>query len=113
VRVLLDENLPHRLRQHLVGHTVETVDFNGWSGYKNGDLLRMAEGNAFEVLVTGDRNLIYQQSMTGRRLAIVILSAQDFEILKPNLQKIQAAVDGATPGSFQTVDCGTFRRRRT
>jgi predicted nuclease of predicted toxin-antitoxin system len=110
MRVLLDENLPHRLREHLTGHVVETVSFNQWSGLKNGGLLKVAEASGIEVLVTGDRNLLYQQSMAARKIALVILSAQDFEIIKHKLHEIQAAVDSAAPGSFQIVDCETFKR---
>jgi hypothetical protein len=101
------------LRGQLTGHSVETVSFNKWTGYTNGDLLRMAEANAFDVLITGDQNLIYQQSMSARKIALAILSAQDFELLKHHLRDIQTAVNNAVPGSFQTVDCGTFRRPRT
>jgi predicted nuclease of predicted toxin-antitoxin system len=110
VRVLLDENLPHQLRSRIAGHEVETVRHKGWNGLKNGELLRLAEADDVDVLLTGDQNLIYPQAMVGRKIAIVTLSAQDFAILQPHLHKIQAAVDQAAPGSFQTVDCGTFRR---
>ncbi len=112
MRVLLDENLPHRLREHITGHIVETVSFNGWSGLKNGDLLKVAEAAGMEVFITGDRNLLYQQSMKGRSIALVILSAQNFETINSKLHEIQAAVDSSTLGSLQTVDCGTFRRSR-
>lgn len=108
MRVLLDENLPHRLRTAITGHQVETVKYKGWNGLKNGDLLKLAEADGFQVLVTADQNLAYQQSMVGREIAIVILSAQDFAILQGHLQKIQAAVDRAMPGSFRSVDCGGF-----
>ena len=101
MRVLLDENLPHRLREHITGHIVETVSFNGWSGLTNGDLLKVSKASDIEVLVTGDRTLFYQQSLKGRSIALVILSAQDFEMIKGKLHEIQAAVDSATLG-FQS-----------
>ena len=82
----------------------------GWAGLKNGELLRTAEENGIEVLVTGDRSLGYEQNLTGRRLAIVVLSAIQLPILRKNLSHIIAAIDRATPGSFQAVDCGTFSR---
>jgi hypothetical protein len=66
-----------------------------------------------DVLLTGDQSLTYEQNLTGRRLAIVALSAIQLPILKENLAKIIAAIDAATPGTFQAVDCGTFSRRRT
>ena len=93
MKVLLDEHLPHRLRHHLGPHDVFTVDFMGWSGLKNGELLRTAEANGIEVFVTGDKNISYQQNLADRRMAIVTLSAIDFDILKPNLSLIVAGLD--------------------
>jgi predicted nuclease of predicted toxin-antitoxin system len=111
VRVLLDENLDHSLRKYLSGHDVVTVSFMGWAGLKNGELLRVAEDNGVEVLVTGDRTLHNEQNLTERRLAIVVLSAIQLPIIKRNLSEVIAAIDRATPGSFQAVDCGTFSRK--
>lgn len=110
MRVLLDENLPHRLRTAIKHHQVETASYKGWNGLKNGDLLKVAEADGIQILVTSDQNLGYQQSMIGRDIAIVVLSAQDFAILQGHLEGIQAAVDRAEPGSFQKVDCGSFTR---
>jgi len=110
VRVLLDENLPHRLRLTIKDHQVETASYKGWNGLKNGDLLKVAEADGVQILVTGDQNLVYQQALLGRDIAIVVLSAQDFALLQGHLEKIQAAVDRAKPGSFEVVDCGTFTR---
>jgi hypothetical protein len=84
----------------------------GWAGLKNGELLRIAEDNGIEVLLTGDQTLTYEQNLTGRRLAIVALSAIQLPIIKNNLPKIIAAIDNAAPGSFQAVDCGTFSRKK-
>jgi hypothetical protein len=112
VKVLLDENLDHGLRTLLGQHDVVTVTYMGWTGLKNGELLRIAEGNGIEVLLTGDQTLAYEQNLTGRRLAIVALSAVQLPIIKNNLPKIIAAIDNAAPGSFQTIDCGTFSRKK-
>ena len=57
MKVLLDENLPHKLRQSLTGHDVRSVNHMGWSGEKNGELLKLCEAEGFDVLVTGDQNL--------------------------------------------------------
>ena len=111
MKVLLDENLDHALRKLLGPHEVVTVTYMGWMGVQNGALLRVAEESGFDVLLTGDRTLSYEQNLTGRRLAIVALSAIQLPILRENLAKIIAAIDGAAPGTFQAVDCGTFSRR--
>jgi hypothetical protein len=111
VKVLLDENLDRRLRKHLGFHDVFTVNFQGWNGLKNGKLLVAAEGDGFEVLVTGDQTLFYEQNLTERRLAVVALSSIEWRMVKDYLPQILHAVNCATPGSFQAVNCGTFSRR--
>ena len=110
MRVLLDEDLPHKLRQNLPGHDVSTVSYMGWSGLKNGELLKAAEVAGFEVFLTGDQKLSYQQNLKERLIGIVTLSAQEWPIIKNHLAAISAAIDAAVPGSFQDVECGSFRR---
>jgi putative NIF3 family GTP cyclohydrolase 1 type 2 len=112
VKVLLDENLPHQLRAHLRDHDTATVAYLGWSGLKNGALLRAAEAAGFDVLVTGDLSLEYQQNLAGRHIAVVSLSAQNWRIIKPHASKIVAAVNGAIAGRVAEVNCGVFRRPR-
>jgi hypothetical protein len=75
-------------------------------------LLRVAEDSRIDVLLTGDGTLNYEQNLAGRRLAIVALSAIQLPIIKKHLPKIIAAIDNASPGTFQAVDCGTFRRKK-
>lgn len=74
VGVLFDHNLPHKPRTHLgtLGkHEIITTSYMRWAGLKNGELLQAAEENSFEVLVTGDQSLVYEQNLTGRRLGII------------------------------------------
>ncbi len=85
----------------------------GWEGLKNGSLLRAAEDDRFDVLLTGDQTLTYEQNMTGRRLAVIALSCLEWRIIRDHLPKILAAVDRARPGSFEAVDCGTFSRKKS
>jgi hypothetical protein len=110
VKVLLDENLSPLLRKELAGHEVFTAVFLGWAGLKNGDLLKVAQEASFEVFVTGDQNLSYQQNLESRKIAIIVLSAPNWLLIKDHLTVIRAAVDAASPGSFQHVKCGEFRR---
>jgi len=112
VKVLLDENLDHALRNLLAPHDVVTVAFMGWTGLKNGELLQSAEENGIHVLLTGDTTLHLEQNLAGRRIALVALTAIQLPILRNHLPKIVAAIDAALPGSFQLVDCGTFTRKR-
>jgi hypothetical protein len=111
VRVLLDENLPHRLRNRLGSHEVFTVRYQGWSGLKNGELLRTAESDGFEVFLTGDQTMSYEQNLTAREIAVVVLSAIEWPIIRQSLLTIQAAMDRATPGSHQVIECGVFNRK--
>jgi hypothetical protein len=112
VKVLLDENLDHALRKLLEPHDVVTAAYMGWSGFKNGELLRVSEQYGIEVLLTGDQTLNLEQNLGGRRLAIVALSAIQLPIIKGNLPAIMAAIDKAIPGSFQIVECGGFSRKK-
>jgi hypothetical protein len=112
VKVLLDENLAHRLRKNLGAHQVFTVGYRGWAGLRNGELLRIAEESGIEVFLTGDRTLLHEQNLEGRNLGIVALSSVEWDILKNHLPTIIAAIDRALPGSFQEVDCGKFSRNK-
>jgi len=110
VKVLLDENLDHALRKMLGNHEVFTTSYKGWAGLQNGKLLRAAEDGGIEVLLTGDQTLHSEQNLRGRRLAVVALSAIQLPIIKESLPQIIAAIDAATPGSYQFVVCGYFNR---
>lgn len=110
MKVLLDENLPQKLRLSLTRHEVVTVGYKGWGGLKNGELLRSAEAAGIEVFVTGDKALSYQQNVSQRRVAIVTLSANSWRIIRHNLSRIADAVDQAVPGSSLTIECGVFKR---
>ena len=88
--VLLDEQLPRHLAREIGGHNVSTVQQRGWAGLKNGELLRVAADAGFEVLVTADRNLQFQQNLSQSRLGIILLIApsnalEDILPLVPNL----------------------------
>ena len=73
MRILFDQGTPAPLRRHLGDHAVDTVAERGWSELGNGDLIARAEDEGYDVLVTTDQNMRYQQNLTGRRLAIVVL----------------------------------------
>ncbi|MGA2113340.1 MAG: hypothetical protein ABSH56_01155 [Bryobacteraceae bacterium] len=85
----------------------------GWGELRNGELLGTAEESGIEVFLTGDQSLVHEQNLTGRRLAILALSANNWPIIKNHVPRILAAIDSALPGSFQTVNRGTFSRKKT
>ena len=113
MKVLLDENLDRRLGKQLGAHEVFTTSYMGWDGFQNGKLLQAAEDDGFDLLVTGDQTLAYEQNLNRRRLAIVVMSCVEWRIVKDYLGEIRGAVDGSAPGSFRAVDCGSFDRRKT
>ena len=99
MRVLLDECVPRALRKELPGHEVKTISEAGWRGVKNGALLRLA-AEEFDVLLTVDRNLEYQQNFSGLKLAVVVMEAEsnDIEVLRPIMPAVREALPGARPG---------------
>ena len=75
----------------------------GWSTLKNGELLAAAEGNGFDVFVTTDTNLAYQQNLSNRKIAIVVLSTTSWPRIQKSVAAILSAIDTATPNSYQIV----------
>ena len=104
MRVLLDENLPVGLAAELIGHQVETVSGQGWQGVKNGELLQRAQ-DAFEVLVTMDRNLEFQQTLSSLDLCVVLALASSNRManLSPIVPAILAAIEVGKPGELLRV----------
>ena len=97
MRILFDQGTPVPLRDHLSGHQVETAYELGWSRLTNGELLASAEGR-FDVLVTTDRNLQYQQSLAGRKLAVLVLPTTSWPKLQTQVQTIISALASLQPG---------------
>jgi hypothetical protein len=107
MRIVLDENLPRPLKQAFSeSDSVVTVQELGLSGVLNGELLAALEGQ-FDVFVTADKNLKYQQSLQSRTIAIVELPTNRLPILSGIFAQIQLAVSGAKPGEYITVLAGS------
>ena len=106
MRVLLDEQLPRHLAGEIGGHDVSTVQQCGWAGLKNGELLRVGADAGFEVLVTADRNLQFQQNLSQSRLRIILLVAPSnaLEDLRPLLPGLLAAIPRSRAGQVQRVE---------
>jgi predicted nuclease of predicted toxin-antitoxin system len=99
-RVLLDENLPQRLRLFLAGYEAVTVAYQGWAGISNGALVAAAEQAGFDVMITADQGLNYQQNLKGRALAVVVLSTNRNSLVIENAMRVLSAIDAAQPGGF-------------
>jgi hypothetical protein len=104
MRVLFDNGTPRGVAAALQGHAVEEARGRGWDTLRNGELLDAAEAAGFDVFVTTDRNLRYQQNLAGRKLAIVVLTKGRWRLIKPRLSQIAAAVDAAAPRSLTDVE---------
>jgi hypothetical protein len=104
MRVLLDECVPRALRQELFDHEVKTVAEAGWAGLKNGELLRLAAGE-FDLLLTVDRSLEYQQNFAGVELAVIVVhaSSNDVVLLRPLMPAVLAAISEAKPGMVMHI----------
>jgi hypothetical protein len=106
MRILFDQGTPAPLRRHLASHTVKTADEMGWAGLDNGRLLAMAE-TEFDVLITTDQNLRYQQNVTGRNLAILVLPTTSWPKIQQRIAEVTAAVDALKPGDFTELRFAT------
>ena len=107
MRVLFDQATPVPIRQYLTGHDVSTAAQQGWETLKNGELLTVAEAAGFEVLLTTDKNIRYQQNLAGRRIAVVVLGAQQWPQLQPHAHLVVAAVNACTPGTYVEISIPT------
>ena len=103
MRVLFDQGTPVPLRQSLSEHSVSTAYELGWATLKNGELLRSAEEQGFEVLVTTDTNLRYQQNLAVRRIAVVALSTTSWPRIRIAVAHVASAVNSASVGSYVEV----------
>ena len=106
MRILLDENLPHRLRALLPGHDARTTAYQGWAGLSNGALLRAADEAGFDAMITADQGIRYQQNRIDYRLALIVLSTNKETRIAANVESILAALNAATAGAFVFVDLG-------
>ena len=106
MKVLIDEGLPQQLRHKLVGHGAATVGYMGWRGTENGDLLDLAEAQGFDVFLTGDQNLPYQQNIGKRKIGVVVLATVDLQLetLEMAMPSILDALTSVHPGTILYVE---------
>ena len=103
--VLFDNGTPRTLARYLIDrHAVTEARGRGWEELENGELLSKAEAAGFDVLVTTDENLSYQQNLAGRKIAIVVLGKGRWSLIRRCVPQVVATVNAATPGSFAEVE---------
>lgn len=103
MRVLFDQGTPVPIRPYLAEHEVSLSMDLGWDRLKNGELLTVAEKAGFDVLLTTDKNLRYQQNLERRTIAIVVIGHAQWPALLPHIQRVIDAVNAAVPGSYAEV----------
>jgi hypothetical protein len=91
-------------RGPLVGHQVTEAIERAWQRISNGQLIANAEEAGFDVLLTADKRIRYQQNLKGRHIAVVVIGNPTWRILRKHLERVTAAVEAATPGSYTEVD---------
>ena len=115
MKLLLDENLPHRLRPLLVGDDVFTVAFMNWKGIENGSLLALAAGNGFDAVVTKDSGIEYEQNATHLPCSVVILKAKSTSIadIRPLVPELLDVLLTLRPRSVVRIPRETVGRNST
>ena len=104
MRVLFDQGTPAPLRKHLGSHKISTAYELGWGSLENGALLQQAESYGFEVLVTTDQNLKYQQNLVNRKIAVVVLSTTSWPRIQKSLPAIVEAIGSVQENGYVEVN---------
>ena len=102
MRILFDQGTPLPLKEHLPAHSVSTAFELGWSNLANGELLAEAEAS-FDLLVTTDQQIRYQQNISDRRLAIVVLLSTSWPRIRRRIPEIQGVIETIKPGEYKEV----------
>ena len=103
MKILLDECVPWPMQRLLVGHECRTAQQCGWGGIKNGSLLQLAE-KEFEVFITSDQSLHYQQNLAGRKISILELTTNKLWRIEAAADALRAAVGNIKPGEFRQLE---------
>lgn len=104
MRILFNQSAPYGLVRYLEGHSVSTAEKCGWDRLTNGDLLATSEKDGFDLFLTADKNIRYQQNLLNRKIALIVLSNSPWQFVRLHIAEIVAAVNAATPGSFVEIE---------
>ena len=103
MRILFDHNTPLPLRRYLLEHVVDTANERGWSELINGDLLDNAEAEGYEILITADQSMSYQQNLARRHIAVVVLLSNRWPDVRTRIAEIHAALEEVQQGEVREV----------
>jgi predicted nuclease of predicted toxin-antitoxin system len=104
MQILFDHGTPRQIARWLESHVVVEAKSKGWETFSNGALLDAAESAGFDLLVTTDKNMEYQQNLRNRKIAIVVLGVGRWRMIKPAIQLVVNAVASTKPGTVALVD---------
>ena len=104
MKILFDNGAPKPIARSLAGHEVTFARKIGWHELENGELIQRAEEAGYEILLSTDKNIRYQQNLVGRKIALVVLGNSQWPMVRLHLDKIVAAVNACTPGSYAEVE---------
>ena len=99
MKIIIDECVPHIVKKRLPDREIKTVQEMGWAGVKNGELLKFVEAE-FDVFITSDKNLRYQQNLQNRSLAILLLPSNQIPIVKNLMPQIDEELERIKLGDF-------------
>ena len=103
MKILFDQGVPFPLKRCLPGHMIHTAADRGWSNLANGALLIAAEQDGFDLFITTDQNMKYQQGIAGRKLAILVLLTTSWPRIQRQTKVVQLAIDSVAPGAYVEV----------
>jgi hypothetical protein len=103
MKLLFDQGTPVPLRRYLFNHVAETAYEKGWNDISNGELLRLAEAEEFDALISTDQNLRYQQNLSGRKIAIAVLMTTSWPRIRKHVATVTQIVDGLQSGSYVEI----------
>ncbi len=103
MKILFDQGTPRPLRDHLPEHAIDTAAEKGWSALTNGELLDLAEQEAYQLMITTDQNMRYQQNFGHRQMAIMVLLSNRWPRIQPRIGEIRSALEAIQPGELREV----------
>jgi hypothetical protein len=104
MKILFDNGTPNAMAPSLIGHEVTFARQIGWEELENGELIQRAEKAGYELLLSTDKNIRYQQNLSGRKIALIVLGNSQWPMVRLHLDRIVAAVNACTPGSYTEVE---------
>jgi predicted nuclease of predicted toxin-antitoxin system len=106
LKILLDHNAPHGLRHALTDHDVQTAEYQGWETLRNGDLIRNAAQDGYDLLITCDQSIRFQQNLIRQPITVLTITTNDWNTIRTNLSLVRSAIDMAQQGENNLLRLG-------